>query len=153
MRRLRAGCRRRGSATSGIGSAVSRRTRASLDPPWATRPLRARNELLTPTPLPADKDTVTPAGDQRRRAVALKYAAEEHAAPQVAATGTGDVAERILAAAREAGIPVREDPDLTEALAVLDLGAVIPPELYSVIAEVLAWAYRANADYRRLNTT
>ena len=95
---------------------------------------------------------MTPAGEQRRRVVALTYEAGAHAAPKVAATGAGDVAERILAAAREAGIPVREDPDLAEALAVLDLGAVIPPELYGVIAEVLAWAYRANADYRRLTT-
>jgi flagellar biosynthesis protein len=57
------------------------------------------------------------------------------------------VAERIVALAREHGLPMREDPDLVEALAVLDLGAVIPAELYDVIAEVLAWAYRANAAF------
>jgi flagellar biosynthesis protein len=49
--------------------------------------------------------------------------------------------------AREHDLPVREDPDLVEALAVLDLGAVIPVELYDVIAEVLAWAYRANSAF------
>ncbi len=30
---------------------------------------------------------------------------------------------------------------------MLDLGALIPPELYEVIAEVLAWAYRANSSF------
>ena len=42
---------------------------------------------------------------------------------------------------------MREDPDLVEALAILDLGAAIPVELYDVIAEVLAWAYRANSAF------
>jgi flagellar biosynthesis protein len=76
----------------------------------------------------------------RRAAVALRYERAD-GAPKVTATG------RILDAAHEHGLPVREDPDLVEALAMLDLGAQIPPELYAVIAEVLAWAYRANADY------
>jgi flagellar biosynthesis protein len=57
------------------------------------------------------------------------------------------VAERILEVAREHGLPLREDPDLVEALAVLDLNALVPPELYEVIAEVLAWAYRANSAF------
>jgi flagellar biosynthesis protein len=90
--------------------------------------------------------------EPRRRAVALSYESRVDVASQVRAAGSGLVGDRILAAAREAGIPIREDPDLAEALAVLDLGAAIPPELYGVIAEVLAWAYRANADYRRLRT-
>ena len=57
------------------------------------------------------------------------------------------MAERIVEIAREHGLPMREDPDLVEALAILDLGAAIPIELYDVIAEVLAWAYRANSAF------
>jgi flagellar biosynthesis protein len=57
------------------------------------------------------------------------------------------VADRILAAAQEHGVPIREDPDLAEALAHLDLWQAVPPELYAVIAEVFAWAYRANGAY------
>ena len=83
----------------------------------------------------------------RKVAAALSYDAGRDNAPRVAAAGQGRVADRILDAAREAGLPIREDPDLAEALAALDLGQVIPVELYGVIAEVLAWAYRANADY------
>jgi flagellar biosynthesis protein len=81
-----------------------------------------------------------------RAAVALRYERAD-GAPRVTATGRGRMADRILDAARDHGLPVREDPDLVEALAMLDLGAQIPPELYAVIAEVLAWAYRANAEY------
>ena len=47
----------------------------------------------------------------------------------------------------ERGRRAPQDPDLVEALAVLDIGAMIPPELYEVIAEVLAWAYRANSSF------
>lgn len=83
----------------------------------------------------------------QRRAVALGYESGRDPAPRVTATGSGLVAERILEAAREHGIPVREDPDLAEALAGLDLWQSVPPELYAVIAEVFAWAYRANGQY------
>jgi flagellar biosynthesis protein len=82
-----------------------------------------------------------PPPPHRRRATALRY---EHGdlAPRIAATGTGYVAERIIAAAREAGVPVREDRALVEALATLELGQAIPAELWRAVAEVLAWAYK-----------
>ena len=82
-----------------------------------------------------------------RRAVALRYEAGRDAAPRVAATGAGQVADRIVAAAREAGVPVRDDPALAEALGGLEVWQHVPPELYAVIAEVFAWAYRADRDY------
>lgn len=79
----------------------------------------------------------------RRRATALRYEPGD-VAPRVAATGSGLVAERIIAAAREAGVPVREDPALVRALEALDLGAAVPPELWRAVAVTLAWAYRLN---------
>jgi flagellar biosynthesis protein len=75
-----------------------------------------------------------------RRAAALRYDGRD--APRVVATGRGLVAEKILEAAREAGVPLREDPVLMEALATLELEQEIPPELYRAVAEALAWAYR-----------
>ena len=51
------------------------------------------------------------------------------------------MAERILAAAQAAGVPVREDPNLAAALASLALGQEVPEELWLAVAEVLAWAY------------
>lgn len=81
---------------------------------------------------------------ERRRATALRYEKGEHA-PRVTATGSGLVADRILAAAREAGIPVRHDPGLAEALGRLELGAEVPQEMWTAVAETLAWAYRLDA--------
>ena len=77
----------------------------------------------------------------RRSAAALRYEPSSEA-PVVVASGRGELAERILAAAREAAIPVREDALLAEALAALEVGTTVPPELYRAVAEAIVWAYR-----------
>jgi flagellar biosynthesis protein len=79
---------------------------------------------------------------RERRAAALHYDAGSDSAPRVVAAGRGEVAERILAEARAAGVPVRDDAALAEAIAGLDLGVHVPEELFRAVAEALAWAYR-----------
>ena len=79
---------------------------------------------------------------QVKRAVALKYDAEESSAPRVVATGSGDAASAILAAAQEHGVPIEEDEALLELLAGCEIGDEIPPELYEAVAELLTWLYR-----------
>jgi flagellar biosynthesis protein len=95
---------------------------------------------------PLDGAISTPAGPGRRaeprRAVALTYEPAAANAPVVTAAGQGAVAEEIIRRAREAGVPVTEDPRLAAVLSQIDVGRVIPPELYTVIAEVLAHVYR-----------
>ncbi|MCK4782885.1 MAG: EscU/YscU/HrcU family type III secretion system export apparatus switch protein [Desulfobacteraceae bacterium] len=81
---------------------------------------------------------------ESKKAVALKYRPADGHAPRVTAGGTGAVAERIIELAREHGIPVKDDPDLVEVLSRLDLNEEIPPELYVVVAELLAFVYRLN---------
>jgi flagellar biosynthesis protein len=81
-----------------------------------------------------------------RRAVALRY--QGTGAPKVTASGQGHVAARIVEAAAAAGVPVRSDPALVQALASLELGREIPEELYLAVAEVLAWAYRLDGEAR-----
>lgn len=76
-----------------------------------------------------------------RAAVALAYR-EGMAAPQVVAKGRGELAEAIIARAREAGVYVHESPALVAVLMQLDLDSQIPPALYTAVAEVLAWLYR-----------
>ncbi|HYZ81662.1 MAG TPA: EscU/YscU/HrcU family type III secretion system export apparatus switch protein [Solirubrobacteraceae bacterium] len=83
--------------------------------------------------------------DRKRRATALHYEHGERA-PRVTATGTGLVAERIIAAAREAGVPVRHDPGLAQALGALELGDDVPEELWTAVAETLAWAYKLDRE-------
>ena len=86
-------------------------------------------------------------GREKRKAVALRYERYHDPAPRVVASGHGVVADRILALAREAGIPVTHDPGLLELLAKVPLGTEIPPELYHAVAEVLAFVYRMNGLY------
>lgn len=79
-----------------------------------------------------------------KKAVALKYEKGKDRAPRVTAKGARKIAERIIELAREKGIPMQEDPDLVGALMKLDLQDEIPQELYQVVAEILAFAYRLN---------
>jgi flagellar biosynthesis protein len=75
-----------------------------------------------------------------KRAAALRY--EGSGAPKVTAAGRGLIAEKILEEARKAGVPIREDKALAEALAGLELGKEVPEELWVAVAQALAWAYR-----------
>jgi flagellar biosynthesis protein len=79
---------------------------------------------------------------KRKQAVALKYQAGTMEAPKIVAKGKGYVAENMLKTAKENQIPVQEDPSLVEVLGKLDLNQQIPPELYQVVAEILAFVYR-----------
>ena len=80
----------------------------------------------------------------RRRAVALRYDPEKERSPRVIGQGRGYLAERIIEMAKAEGITVYEDADLVTLLAALDIHAEIPPKLYQVVAEVLAFVYRMN---------
>lgn len=88
------------------------------------------------------------ADDTPTEAAALSYELGE-TAPRVVASGRGHIAERIIAAAQAAGVPVKSDPALARALAALDLGAEVPEAMYRAVAEALAWAYRLDAQAGR----
>lgn len=75
------------------------------------------------------------------RAVALAYH-HGRVAPRVAARGAGSIADEIIRRAREAGVHVHESRELVGLLMQVDLDQDIPPLLYTVIAELLAWVYR-----------
>ena len=72
-------------------------------------------------------------------AIALQYDGAK--APTVLATGQAELAEEIIAIAREHQIPIYENPDLVALLSSLHIGQEIPPELYQVIAEIIAFAF------------
>jgi flagellar biosynthesis protein len=75
------------------------------------------------------------------RAVALRYTADLPA-PMIVASGRGVLAEAIARAARENGVTIVQDAGLVDALITVDLGALVPEELYAAVAEVLAFAMR-----------
>ncbi|PLX35709.1 MAG: hypothetical protein C0605_08680 [Hyphomicrobiales bacterium] len=74
---------------------------------------------------------------EKQTATALQY--DGKGAPTVTARGEGELARRIIAAAEEAGVPIEENPLLSEALAGVELGAEIPVELYQAVAEVISF--------------
>jgi flagellar biosynthesis protein len=85
---------------------------------------------------------------RRRRAAAVRYISGEMPAPAVVATGEGEFAERIIALAREHGIPVHESPDLVRLLTRIPPDTAIPEELYLAVAEVLAFLMRTAREGR-----
>lgn len=73
-----------------------------------------------------------------KQAIALSYDPAEEA-PKVIASGKGMLAERIIERAQESKVPVHRDDSLAETLSRLEIGEMIPPELYEVVAEVLVF--------------
>lgn len=82
--------------------------------------------------------------NKQKKAAALRYRKGEDSAPKLVAKGHGEIAEKIIALAKEHGIPLREDKPLLEVLSSLDLYQEIPPELYKAVAEILAFIYSIN---------
>lgn len=80
--------------------------------------------------------------------MALSYRPDEDGAPKVAAKGSGFLAEKIIEIARQHGVPVKNDPDLVEVLSKLEIEEEIPPSVYIVVAELLAFAYSINGKKR-----
>lgn len=81
-------------------------------------------------------------------AVALKYDRETMAAPVVVAKGKGFLAERIKLIAKGAGVPVLERKPLARALfESVEVGSMIPRELFRAVAEVLAYLYKLRNPY------
>jgi flagellar biosynthesis protein len=76
---------------------------------------------------------------KKKTAVALGYDPNEDGAPKVIASGKGALAEKIIEKAKENKIPVHEDDKLADTLSRLEIGKMIPPELYEVVAEILVF--------------
>jgi len=78
--------------------------------------------------------------DKQPLAIALRYDGEN--APRVTAKGEDELAERIVALAREHAIPIQENAVLAGLLARVGLDEEIPEELYLSVAQIIAFAYR-----------
>lgn len=78
-------------------------------------------------------------------AVALRYDREREDAPRVVAKGRGVVAEQLLSIAKFHSVPVYQNQSVTQLLMAVALDREIPPELYQVVAKVLAHVYRMDA--------
>ncbi len=76
-------------------------------------------------------------------AIAIQYDIESMAAPVVLAKGAGVLAQRIRRLALENGIPIIEKKPLAQALyKEVEINHPIPHQMYSAVAEVLAYVYQ-----------
>lgn len=85
----------------------------------------------------------------QKKAVALKYNPEKNLAPKVVAKGRGHVAENILNAAQSNSVPVYQNKSLVNMLMALEIDKEIPAELYTTVAEVLAYVYRVDKRHKK----
>ena len=84
-------------------------------------------------------------------AVALRYNSSEAPAPVVLAKGADHIAEKIKEIARENKIPIRENVPLARALyKAVDIGEMIPEELYKAVAAVLATIWKLKPNVRQM---
>ncbi len=75
-------------------------------------------------------------------AIALKYDKHKSDAPYILAKGMNLVAENIKKTAKEAEIPIVENKPLAQALyKSVEIGDIIPEDLYQAVAEVLAYVF------------
>ena len=75
-------------------------------------------------------------------AVAIKYDSDKYDAPYVLAKGEDYLAQKIKEIARENNVEIVENKPLARMLyANVDIGGLVPPELYEAVAEVLAFVY------------
>lgn len=85
-----------------------------------------------------------------KQAIALEYDPND-AAPKVIATGRGLIAEKIIEKAKESDVPVHRDGKLADTLSRLEIGEMIPPELYEVVAEILLFVDSMDKIKSKLN--
>ena len=82
-----------------------------------------------------------------KRAAAISYDPGKNDAPVLAAFGEGHVADKIVAIAKESGIPVLPDPSLSSMLSKISVGDEIPEELYEAVAKVLIFVSEVDRSY------
>ena len=76
--------------------------------------------------------------NKKKQAIALQYNPGDEA-PTIVASGMGIVADKIIEKAKESDVPLYEDSKLPNTLSKLEIGDMIPPELYGVVAEILVF--------------
>ena len=82
-----------------------------------------------------------------KRAAAISYDPDKNSAPILAAFGEGHLAEKIVAVAKESGVPVLPDPSLASMLSKISVGDEIPEELYEAVAKVLVFVSEIDRSY------
>jgi flagellar biosynthesis protein FlhB len=107
------------------------------DPQLKAARERAHREMLNSATIASVRNATVVVINPTHLASALRYAEGEDEAPVLLLRGEGELAQRIVDAAHAYGIPVVQDVPVAHALAALEEGTEIPPELYEAVALIL----------------
>lgn len=88
---------------------------------------------------PIEEDDIP---EKPKQAIAIVYDQNADSAPRISAKGAGIVADNIINLGLKHSVPIYQNKTLASMLMALEIDHEIPPELYKVIAEVLAYIYR-----------
>jgi type III secretion protein U len=115
------------------------------DPQMKSARERAHQDLVAAATVANVKSASVVIVNPTRIACALRYDDKEgDGTPVVVASGEGDLAAQIVAAARDYGVPIVRDVPLARALGELAVGDAIPEALYEAVAEILREIWEAD---------
>jgi flagellar biosynthesis protein len=87
--------------------------------------------------------------EKKERAVALKYDKDGVGAPKVVATGSGEIAKKIIQKAEEFDVPIFKNEALATSLLNLNVNEQIPANLYKAVAEVFVWLMQSEGKAKK----
>ncbi len=88
-------------------------------------------------------------GDAQEVDVAIALGSDEEDDIKVIAAARGDLAKRIIAKAKEEGVPIERDPELAEELSKVRIGESIPENLYDLVASLINFTWKLDEDLKR----
>lgn len=110
------------------------------DPQIKGKRRQLHQELLANSQVDRARQATVVVTNPTHLAVAIRYREEDNLLPLVLAKGEDHVAKRMIAAARESGVPVMQNIPLARALyADVPVDHYIPSDLIEPMAEVLRW--------------
>ena len=77
----------------------------------------------------------------KTKSVAMKYDAVTNDAPTILAKGIGAIGDYIVSLAQKHSVPIYKSERLAESLYRLKQNEEIPPELYTIVAEIFSFVY------------
>jgi flagellar biosynthesis protein len=81
-------------------------------------------------------------------AVALSYDRKLDIAPQIVAKGKDYMAKQLLEIAKKHNIAIHRDENLAKTLMQLEVGELIPIEVYMMVGEILSYIYSVNREQK-----
>jgi flagellar biosynthesis protein FlhB len=118
------------------------------DPELKAARHRAHQEMLRGATIAAVRDATVLVVNPTRLATALCWREQQDEAPRVVAQGEGELAQKMVEAARAWGVPIVRDIPVARALRELEVGDEIPEALYEAVAEVLREAWESSEGER-----